>query len=364
MPRRLRRHHEDAACSSLSCLLLRTKALVRLHAVATSFVKPDYSAASSSQLVGRRSSSWFQGSTNRRAILPGNLHSEEGIRARVTVDVSNDNPVEVSGPAASSQAVARHHLAASLGFLILGVSLLALASIQYVAPGLLSGWAPISYGRLRPAAIHFLLYGWLTLGLLGAMYYAVPRLVGVKLTDPGVARAGFILMSVGYAAGGLGILFGQSEGVRYLEAPPLADIIVLLGMMAMAHSIARTIAQRGKEGRSPAEWFMLASVLWLVGLHVIGNLNMISVLATIFWSQPPVLHGLNSAIIAGFYKAGIIGLWGATAGVGIVYFLVPRLVGLSHFNQPVCRWSAFGVSGSPGRSPARLNLRTRPSPIG
>jgi len=221
--------------------------------------------------------------------------------------------------------------------------MLALASIQYVAPGLLSGWAPISYGRLRPAAIHFLLYGWLTLGLLGAMYYAVPRLVGAKLTDPGVARAGFILMSVGYAVGGLGILFGQSEGVRYLEAPPLADIIVLLGMMAMSHSIARTIAQRGRQGRSPAEWFILASVLWLVGLHFIGNLNMISLLGTIFWNQPPVLHGLSSAIVASFYKAGIIGLWGATAGVGIVYFLVPRLVGLSHFKPT--RMSVVGFWG-------------------
>ncbi|MEA2002655.1 MAG: cbb3-type cytochrome c oxidase subunit I [Actinomycetota bacterium] len=261
----------------------------------------------------------------------------------MTVDVSIDNPAEVLEPAASSQTVARHHLAASLGFLIVGVVLLAAASVQYVAPGLLSGWAPISYGRLRPAAIHFLLYGWLTLGLIGAMYYAVPRLVGAKLTDPMVARVGFILMSVGYAAGGLGILFGQSEGVRYLEAPTLADIIVLLGMMAMSHSIARTIAQRGRQGRSPAEWFILASVLWLVGLHVIGNLNMLSLLATIFWSEPPVLHGLSSAILAGFYRAGIIGLWGATAGVGVVYFLVPRLVGLSTFKPT--RMSLVGFWG-------------------
>ena len=160
------------------------------------------------------------------------------------------------------------------------------------------------------------------------MYYAVPRLVGAQLTDPIIARAGFILMSVGYLLGGLAILFGQTEGVRYLEAPPLADIIVLLGMMGMAHSLARTITRSGKD-RSPAEWFILAALVWLVGLHVIGNLTMLSLLATIFYSQPPVLHGINSAILAGFYRAGIIGLWAATAGVGLVYFLVPRLVGLA-----------------------------------
>lgn len=260
----------------------------------------------------------------------------------MTADVSHDNQAEVSAPAASSQSVARHHLAASLGFLIVGVLMLAVVSLQYVAPDLLTGSGVLSYGRLRPAAIHFLLYGWLTLGLIGAMYYAVPRLVGAQLTDPIIARAGFILMSVGYLVGGLAILFGQTEGVRYLEAPPLADIIVLLGMMGMSHSIARTIARRGKD-RSPAEWFFLAALVWLVGLHVIGNLTMLSLLATIFYSQPPVLHGINSAILAGFYKAGIIGLWAATAGVGLVYFLVPRLVGLTRFKPT--RMSVVGFWG-------------------
>jgi cbb3-type cytochrome oxidase subunit 1/mono/diheme cytochrome c family protein len=259
----------------------------------------------------------------------------------VTAEVSNQ--ATVSEPAASSQTVARHHLAASLGFLIVGVVMLATSTMQYVLPDALSGWAPLSYGRLRPAAIHFLLYGWLTLGLIGAMYYAVPRLAGVKLTDPRVARIGFILMSVGYALGGIGILFGQSEGIRYLEAPAWADIIVLVGMMAMSHSLARTIARRAKRDRSPAEWFMLASIVWLVGLHFIGNLTMLSLLATIFWNQPPVLHGINGAILAGFYKAGIMGLWAATAGAGVVYFLVPRLIGLDRFKAT--RMSVVGFWG-------------------
>ncbi len=267
----------------------------------------------------------------------------EGDWARVTAEVSHDKEAQAATPAGSSQSVARHHLAASLGFLIVGVSMLAIASLQYVSPDLLSGSGALSYGRLRPAAIHFILYGWLTLGLIGAMYYAVPRLVGEKLTDPIVARAGFILMSVGFAIGGIAILAGQSEGIRYLEAPPLADLIVLLGMVAMSHSLARTIAIRNGRERSPAEWFMLASIVWLVGLHFIGNLNMLSTLATLVYSQPPVLHGMNTAILAGFYKAGIIGLWGATAAAGVLYFLAPRLVGLRQFKAT--RMSVVGFWG-------------------
>ncbi|MCP3997415.1 MAG: hypothetical protein GY722_20510 [bacterium] len=261
----------------------------------------------------------------------------------MTAEVSHEKESEAASPAASSQSVARHHLAASLGFLIVGVLMLAIASLQYVAPDLLSGSGPLSYGRLRPAAIHFILYGWLTLGLIGAMYYAVPRLVGVKLTDPIVARVGFILMSVGYALGGLAILAGSSEGVRYLEAPPMADFIVLLGMVAMSHSIARTIARPNARERSPAEWFILASVVWLVGLHFIGNLNMLAELATIFYSQPPALHGINGAVLAAYYKAGIIGLWGASAGAAVVYFLAPRLVGLTSFRPT--RMSVVGFWG-------------------
>ncbi|MGA9597381.1 MAG: cbb3-type cytochrome c oxidase subunit I, partial [Acidimicrobiia bacterium] len=179
----------------------------------------------------------------------------------MTAEVSQDDSAGVVSPAASSQSVARYHLWASLVFLIVGVAMLAIASVQYVSPDLLSGSNWLSYGRLRPAAVHFLLYGWLTLGLIGAMYYAVPRLVGEVLTDPIIAKIGFSLLSIGYAIGGLGILAGSSEGLRYLEAPPLADLIVLLGLAATAHSIARTIAKRNDRERSPAEWFILASVL-------------------------------------------------------------------------------------------------------
>ena len=261
----------------------------------------------------------------------------------MTVEVSHDVKEGFDTPAASSQSVARYHLWASLAFLVVGVAMLAIASMQFIVPDMLGGSAWLSYGRLRPAAVHLLLYGWLTLGLIGAMYYAVPRLTGENLTDPSVAKFGFGLMTFGYTIGGLGILAGSTDGFRYLEAPPLADLFVLLGMMAMAHSIARTLSRRNGRDRSPAEWFILAAVVWLVGLHFIGNLIMLTFLATIFYSQPPVLHGINSAVLAGFYKAGITGLWGATAGAGIVYFLVPRLVGLTTFKAT--RMSVIGFWG-------------------
>ena len=203
----------------------------------------------------------------------------KGRGARVTAEVSHHNSAEASTPAASSQTIARQHLLASLGFLVVGVFLLALASLQYVFPDLLCGSGLMSYGRLRPAAIHFFLYGWVTLGLIGAIYYATPRLVGEKLTDPIVGRIGFFLMSVGYLLGGFAILAGQSEGLRYLEAPVWADFIVLLGMLAMAHSIVRTLAHPNGRDRSPAEWFMMAAVIWLVGLHFVGNLAMVSAVA-------------------------------------------------------------------------------------
>lgn len=265
----------------------------------------------------------------------------------MTADVSHENHSDgdqaTVSPAASSQSIALYHLWASLASLIVGVSMLAIASVQYVSPDLLSGSGWLSYGRLRPAAIHFLLYGWLTIGLIGAMYYAVPRLTGEKLTDPLVAKISFGFMALGYAVGGIGILAGSSEGVRYLEAPPVADLIVLVGMAGMAHSIARTIARRNDRERSPAEWFILASVLWLVGLHFIGNLNMLTVLATIIYSQPAALHGINTAVLAAFYRAGIIGLWAATAGAGIVYFLTPRLLGRATFKPT--RMSVVGFWG-------------------
>ncbi len=227
------------------------------------------------------------------------------------VGAAADTDAEIAPPL-----VVRLHLICSVGFLVAGSALAALAALELVIPDLLGGSPLLGYGRLVPMSLHFVLYGWLTLGLLGALYVAVSGDGGVPLRNPGIARLGFVLLSLGYLAGGIGIGLGLSEGGRYLEAPLWADAVTLLGLLIAAVVVTRTVAARSGE-LSVVQWYAVAAVWWLVLLHVIGNI--------------PGIEGVNGALQAAFYRAGFIGLWLSSAGVGAVYALLPRLGGRPRF---------------------------------
>ncbi len=214
-----------------------------------------------------------------------------------------------------SDAASRSYVLASLGLLVVAVVGGLVTTVQLVAPEFLDGAAALSFGRLQPAATHVFVYGWITIGLLGALLYVLPRAMGRDLSSQIQAQGALGLLVLGYVGGAIGIAAGFSEGRRLLEAPLLADVVVLLGLLGVARVIIATA--RSSDDMGPVQWYSVAAVSWLVLLHVVGNI--------------PGLGGVLSALQGSFYRAGLMGLWVAAAGVGVVYHLIPRLSGRRAF---------------------------------
>jgi cbb3-type cytochrome oxidase subunit 1/cbb3-type cytochrome oxidase cytochrome c subunit len=242
-----------------------------------------------------------------------------------------DDAVDLTGFAPTSDAASRSYLLVS--FLFLATSLVAglVLAVQLVAPGFLAGVAALTYGRLQPAATHLFVYGWLTIGLAGAVLHVVPRVTRSELSSHGQARSALALLAVGYLAGAIAILAGYGEGRRLLEAPLWADAVVLLGLVGFARVITATLRGNGELG--PVHWYAAAASWWLVLLHVAGNLPVWLWDEWVDWMLTPAVNfgetltGVASALQVSFYRAGLTGLWVAAAGVGIVYYLIPRLTG-------------------------------------
>jgi cytochrome c oxidase cbb3-type subunit I/II len=217
--------------------------------------------------------------------------------------------VEVSGYSGA----ARAHIFVALGSLFAGVMLALVASTQLVLPDAFSGVGMLSYGRVLPTATNVLIYGWLTIGLIGASYYIVPRLAGVELQFEPLARVGAVLLAIGVLAGAGGIDLGWSEGRTYLEMPLFADFFILLGLLIAVRVITATISDRTNHEMGPALWFLGAAPLWLLFAFVVGNI--------------PGLVGINSVIQTAFYRGALAGLWLSVAGFGLVYYLIPKVTG-------------------------------------
>jgi cbb3-type cytochrome oxidase subunit 1/mono/diheme cytochrome c family protein len=209
--------------------------------------------------------------------------------------------------------VARLHINVALAFLAVGSVLIALAAARLVVPDTLTGVDFLAYGRLLPVAFNLFVYGWLTIGLIGAGYYIIPRVSGKELRRPGAAVAGVVLLTVGFLGGAVGVALGGNEGRQYLESPLWADAVVLLGLLAVVLVFTSTIAQSGDAPLAPSEWFFGSAPIWLLLSHIVGNI--------------PGLTGVNSVLQTTFYRGALFGLWFAAAGVGVVYFLASSLAG-------------------------------------
>ena len=209
--------------------------------------------------------------------------------------------------------VAKAYMKVSVGFLVLGLVDLLILAAQRIAPELVVGVAFLSYGRVAPVASGLLLYGWLTIGLLGALFFVVSRSGNVDLEDGARARGALALLAAAYLAGAVAVLMGVTEGRRYLEAPLIADAVTLIALYLASREI-RSLAARARAS-SAAVWFATASVAALPLVHLLGNI--------------PGITGFGSQIQTAFYRSAYIGLWLAPAAVAVVYHLLPTIGGLA-----------------------------------
>ncbi|MBW2471712.1 MAG: cbb3-type cytochrome c oxidase subunit II, partial [Deltaproteobacteria bacterium] len=159
---------------------------------------------------------------------------------------------------------------------------------------------------LAPAARLLLEGGWLTLGLLGASYWALGRITGGAVRNA-LATGSLALISVGVLAGAIGILAGLQTGVPALPAPLWARAIMTAGFLLAAVAVVG-ISRSSGDRLGAAGWYLTAAPIWLTVSSAIGLI--------------PTSDGITGILHAGFVGATITGLFVVTASVGLIYAVI------------------------------------------
>jgi cytochrome c oxidase cbb3-type subunit 1 len=94
-----------------------------------------------------------------------------------------------------------------------------IASIKLHAPDWLVAQSWLTFGRIRPAHLNAVAYGWCSLAGLGVAIWLFPRLLRTPLVGSRTAAAGIVLWLCGVAGGIVAILLGRSAGLEWLEFP-------------------------------------------------------------------------------------------------------------------------------------------------
>src|SRR5690606_22558037 len=140
-------------------------------------------------------------------------------------------------------------------------------------PDFLGSQEYLTFGRVRPAHLNAMIYGWASTAMFAVSLWMMPRLCRTELRWPGIAFGGIIIWHLGVFIGIILLLAGVSDGLEWLELDNrMADPLLVLGAAMVVASIWRTLAARNVDHLYVSVWYVAASYPWIAIIFIAGNL--------------------------------------------------------------------------------------------
>jgi cytochrome c oxidase cbb3-type subunit 1 len=202
-------------------------------------------------------------------------------------------------------------------WLVVGSVFALIASIKFHSPGFLAEPAWLTYGRVRPAFMNALLYGFCLQAGLGVALWMISRLGRVPLLRGGLIAFGALLWNIGVAAGIGGILAGQSTGFEHLEMPGYAAVFLFLAWLLMGAWGVVTFHQRLERRLYVSQWFLFAALFWFPWIYSTAVLLLVTFPA----------RGMTQAVIGWWYSGNLQIVWLWLVGLAALFYFLPKLTG-------------------------------------
>ena len=138
-----------------------------------------------------------------------------------------------------------------------------MASIKLHVPDFLSQQSWLTFGRIRPAHLNAVAYGWCSSAAFGVALWLMPRLLRTPLVGGRTAAVGAALWGIGVTAGITAVLTGHSAGLEWLEFPWPCDVPMVIGVTMMGVALLRTLRNRRVEHLYVSVWYIAAGLVWL-----------------------------------------------------------------------------------------------------
>jgi len=238
------------------------------------------------------------------ASRPTKSDTEESLRRRLEIDRAARWPVGI-------------FIGSSLVWLVLGSLIAIAASIKLHDPEFLADHPWLTFGRVRPAHLNAVAYGWLSTCGIGIGLWILSRLCRVPIEDHRSLALAAVLWNMGNAVGIWGILRGDSTAIEWLEYPVYAAPFLLVSFAFVLFTAINLIRKRAPGHIYISQWYIMAAFFWFPALYFTahGLLVLAPVQAP---AQPPINW---------WYAHNALGLWFTPIGLGAAYYLIPKIIG-------------------------------------
>lgn len=219
-----------------------------------------------------------------------------------------------------------------------------LASIKFHKASFLGDSAWLTYGRIHPASLNSLIYGFAIPAGLGVAAWIVSHLGRTKLAMAPLVVAGGIAWNLGVTLGVLGIFMGDSTGYEWLELPRYSSGILFFAYLAIGLGLMVTFRLRRERQFYISQWFVLAAAFWFPWIYSTAQLLLV---------VKPV-RGVMQTIINWWYVNNLTTIWLGFIGLATIFYFIPKLKNRplsSHYTAVFAFW-ALAIFGSWAGIPA------------
>lgn len=243
--------------------------------------------------------------------------TNDEVSADVEVTTSDVERVERALIDASTRLPVLVFYASSLAWLLLATFLGILASFKMHSPDFLSGWAFLTWGRIQPAHLNSLIYGWGSMAGMGTAIWLMARLCRTTLRHPLLLIAGAAFWNLGVLMGIGGILAGATTGYEWLEFPGFSALTLFVAYLFIMTWALIMFRYRRRGHVYITQWYLLGAFLWFPWLYAAAQVMLFIV---------PV-QGVMQAAVNWWFANNLLFLWFGSIGLGTAYYMIPKVIG-------------------------------------
>ena len=208
-------------------------------------------------------------------------------------------------------------LTCGAGWLAVALLLGVVASAKVHNPDLLGDWAVLTYGRVFPAHVNALVYGWGMQAAFAVILWLMARHSGRKCPDAIMILTAGHLWNLGVALGIAGILSGNGTGMPWMEFPSYIWPVLLASYCVIVVGSFNQCRVSPRIRVAVSQWYLLAAMIWFPWIYTTANL-----LIHCLPGHPMMAAGINA-----WYKSALVFLFFTPVALGAAYDLTSQVTG-------------------------------------
>lgn len=212
--------------------------------------------------------------------------------------------------------------------IVLGI----ISSAKVHSPEFLASCGWLTYGRVFPAHIAALVYGWGFQAAFGVMIWLMARLSRQQCRSAGTILTAGHVWNLAVSVGLIGILAGAGTGVPWMEFPTFIWPVLLLTYFVIVVWSFIQFRVRPAGYVYITQWYLVAAMIWFPWLFLTANL-LVNVIPG---------HPVMANAIAAWFKYGLLFLFFTPVALAAAYYLAPKVTGRPVYSYSLAKlgfWS-------------------------